>query len=337
MNLYCIESPDLNPYHNIALEEYLTDTVSDGEVILYIWRNRRTVVVGRNQNIFNECRCSLLKADGGFPARRLSGGGAVYHDEGNVNFSFIARNKLYTVEKQTAVILAAVQSLGLHAENSGRNDLTINGRKFSGNAFFSKKQASCHHGTLLLKTDTALLKKYLSVSKKKFEGKAVSSVQSRVCNLSDFDCLITPAKMTAALITAFGRLYGGDVQPYPAGRLCLPELEKAEKRFGSDAWIYGMNRVFTDSFERKFAWGLVSVCINVRSGIIADCVIHTDSLETELFPLAASKLSGRKFSSDETMQVFSELNRIVAGPQNKKTILCDIRDMIIHEQKISAL
>jgi lipoate-protein ligase A len=337
MNLYCIKSTSLNPYHNIALEEYLTDTVLDDEVILYLWRNERTVVVGKNQNIYNEYRCSLLKESGGFPARRLSGGGAVYHDKGNVNFSFIAPVSLYSVEKQTSVILSAVQSLGLHAEKSGRNDLTIDGKKFSGNAFFSKKKASCHHGTLLLKTNTEALKKYLTVSNKKFEGKAVKSVRSRVCNLSDFDITITPSKMIEALMTAFATIYGQEVKTYPDEKISVSEVLKNKKKFESDAWLYGKCHVFTNTFEKKFAWGLVTVSINLFKGKITDCVINTDALETEFFPIVASKLCGLPFKSNEISIAFDELEKTKDGELYKENVLTDIRKMIIDELKNAEL
>ena len=133
--LQVIISPQYDPFLNRAVEQYLTEHQEEGVVTLYLWKNQQTVVIGFNQNPYSECNVKLLLDEGGHLMRRGTGGGAVYHDLGNINFSFIADKRLYDVKKQLSVIQDALLAYGLEAEISGRNDLTCQGRKFSGNAF----------------------------------------------------------------------------------------------------------------------------------------------------------------------------------------------------------
>ena len=157
-----VRSDVTNPWDNLAREEQLVNLCEESEAILYLWRNAHTVVVGRNQNPWAECRLDLLESEGGKLARRSTGGGAVYHDLGNHNYSFILPRKRYNMERQLAVILGALRGLGLDAEFSGRNDLVIGGRKFSGNAYQLTRDKGLHHGTLLFSADMAMLSRYLN-------------------------------------------------------------------------------------------------------------------------------------------------------------------------------
>ena len=134
--LLTFESGSFDPFENLAIEQHLLETVGGGCCLFYLWQNQNTVVIGKNQNPYSECRVSLLEAEGGHLARRLSGGGAVFHDLGNLNFTFLVPTADYDLAKQQRVLLTACQSFGIPAEFSGRNDLLADGRKFSGNAFY---------------------------------------------------------------------------------------------------------------------------------------------------------------------------------------------------------
>ena len=134
--IFIYNAQGTDPHENLAAEKVLMDALAPGEAMLYLWQNLNTVVIGKNQNAWLECRTSLLDEEGGKLARRLSGGGAVYHDLGNLNFTFLMCKEDYNLDKQVAVIQKACALAGIHAEKSGRNDLLADGRKFSGNAFY---------------------------------------------------------------------------------------------------------------------------------------------------------------------------------------------------------
>ena len=203
-----IETDNTHPYKNLAVEEYLLLHCREKECILYLWQNQNTVVAGRNQNVWKECLVSRLEQDNGHIVRRLSGGGAVYHDLGNLNFTFLVRKENYDVSKQLDVILKAVQKLGIAAEKSGRNDILADGRKFSGNAFYEKGNYCYHHGTLMVNVNMEDLSKYLTVSKEKLKSKGVDSVRSRVVNLSEYVPELSIDLLKEKLREAFGEVYG---------------------------------------------------------------------------------------------------------------------------------
>ena len=167
------------------------------------------MVIGRNQNPWKECRTALLTEEGGHLARRLSGGGAVFHDLGNLNFTFLMPAADYDLPRQLAVIERACQSLGIPAARSGRNDLLAEGRKFSGNAFYQHAGKAYHHGTLMLDVDLEMVQRYLSPSKAKLAAKGVDSVRSRVVNLREFVPDLTIPQLADALIAALAEVYAG--------------------------------------------------------------------------------------------------------------------------------
>ena len=299
----CVIVSDMsNPYKNLSLEKFLLEGVMPGEVLLYLWRNERTVVCGRNQNIWKECNVEALLAAGGFPARRLSGGGAVYHDLGNLNFTFIACDAGYSLERQLEVITQAVRSFGIEAERTGRNDITAGGAKFSGNAFYKtnpnnfadRQVRRYHHGTLMIDVDRDMLSDYLNADKEKYTSKGVDSVKSRVCNLRDLNPCITASKMAQAMISAFEKVYGGYAEcfAYPSGAgilhgLCPLKLSEKEEEqicetaayFASDEWLYKNNIKFNVRLNHRFDFGDFDLRLNVEKGIIKETALYSDAMD----------------------------------------------------------
>lgn len=305
--LYFYQEPEVSgtPYRRLALEKYLTFHVQEGECILYLWQNIRTVVIGKNQNAWKECRVNELTADGGFLVRRLSGGGAVYHDRGNLNFTFCVRKKDFDIARQTGVILRAVQALGIPAELTGRNDLTAGGRKFSGNAYYESGDFCYHHGTLMLDVDREALTAYLNVSPEKLQSKGVDSVRSRVVNLKELCPELTQERLAQALKEAFSQEYGLEVAEYATDRLDAGEIRKEEAFFASEEWLYGRKLPFTHRMEARFAWGGLELLLDINAGKIRDCICHSDAMDQEAVARIPELLKGHRYEKRELISVFS--------------------------------
>ncbi len=303
--LYTVCAEGVNPYENLALEEYLLSQVPKDSVILYLWQNEHTVVIGRNQNPWTECRTALLSEDGGHLARRLSGGGAVYHDLGNLNFTFLCNEENHDLQKQLSVIQKAVSYCGIHAEFSGRNDLLADGRKFSGNAFYHSKGKAYHHGTLLVSSDTERLTKYLSPPKAKLESKGISSVRSRVVNLQSLSPALTCEAMKGHMVQAFAEVYGSQPASFTIGD--WEEVLLLKTRYESDEWLFGKPFPFSCTLEGHLPFGNLQLQLSVEQGIITAMQCYTDAMDSELPDKLSAVLIGCPLQADAMCQAISGL------------------------------
>ncbi len=297
-SLYLYSSTSFDPYWNLAAEKCLLDRVRPGECILYLWQNQNTVVIGKNQNAWTECRTSLLENEGGHLARRLSGGGAVFHDLGNLNFTFLVCHEDYDVDRQLSVIQEAVRLAGIQTERSGRNDVLADGKKFSGNAFYHQAGHAYHHGTLMVDVDKNKLQRYLSPSKAKLESKGVASVRSRVVNLRELSPALTCDKLRGYMVRAFEAVY--QLPPCPItlsdGELAQIARDKAV----NESWefLYGPRLPFTFQCESRFSWGGVQLQLQAKGGTITDSKIYSDAMDWQLAPAVEQALLGCRFSLD---------------------------------------
>lgn len=290
-------SKSLNPYENIATEKYLLDTISDDCCTLYLWQNQNTVVIGKNQNPWAECKCALLEQEGVKLARRLSGGGAVFHDTGNLNFTFICSTENYDINKHMLVIKKACEIGGIDTEISGRNDILADGRKFSGNAFYNSRGRSYHHGTILISADKERMQRYLTPSKAKLETKGVKSVKSRVVNLSELNPTLDCEIMRSNMIKAFEDVYG-----IKSTEFCITDNNKISEltdTFKSWDYIYGTKIPFTFSCEDRFEWGGIQLNLQVKNGIIEGVKVYTDAMDFNLADIIEASLTGCKFELSE--------------------------------------
>lgn len=318
MRLVFIESDQTNPYWNVAVENYLMQSDATDRVVMYLWKNRRTVVVGMNQNPFAECNVDELTADGGYVMRRTTGGGAVYHDDGNINFSFVAPYGLYDQERQFEVIRRAVESYGLEVELSGRNDMlvierdhsganeVISKRKFSGNAFSKGRSQRLHHGTILIKGNMDDLSRYLKVKPAKLHKHGVKSVQSRVVNLSELNGEIDSQNIVPCLRKAFVDVYGGgEVEEMSFNALMeLPQVRGLYEKYSSDEWLYGQWRHFKADRSGQFEWGAVDLCFAVDEarGVITSVTVNTDALDVTLAESIRACLNGASITQPPALR-----------------------------------
>lgn len=306
MSNYIYSAPTGDGWLNLARDGYFLENNKKGDVILYFYVNKNAVIIGRNQNAWKECNIANMDADGVQLVRRHSGGGAVFHDNGNLNFSFITDEKHYDLNRQMRVILNAVSKLGLKAELSGRNDITVDGKKFSGNAFSLAKGNRSHHGTILVNADLTKLSNYLCVSKEKMRSKGIDSVRARVCNICELSSGLTVEAMRRLVIESFIEEYGA-ASEYVFDGTALAEVEERRERLASWEWRFGKTPQFDFETDKRFSFGDTQVYFNSRNGVIRETKVYSDCLDTELTTEIENALTGVHFRKEEIKAALSKM------------------------------
>ena len=288
VNFIVLFSENNNIYYNLAVEKLLLNKKCD-LFFLFLWQASDTVVLGMNQNPFSECDLKKLEKDGVKVSRRITGGGAVFHDLGNVNFSFIAPKKFYDEAKQFDVVLSSLKKVGINAELTGRNDVAVSVFKVSGNAFYKGKTRCIHHGTLLVSSDLNKLSSYLTPSHYKLEKRGVSSVKSRVKNLVFFNETISPKVAITNLYEAFCEKYPtattGRIEDY----LTTNEINEEIKKISSTEYIFSKWSRQKSDFTKCFDWGICSfeILTDLNGKIVllkidSDCLFPNVITEIEI-------------------------------------------------------
>lgn len=272
-----IESHITDPAWNLAMEEYLFKLIPKGETCLFLWQNDNTIVVGKNQNTAGEINAEFVRQRGIHVVRRLSGGGAVYHDLGNLNFTFIAdaaENTGLDFARFCMPILQTLRSYGLDAQITGRNDMTLYGKKFSGNSQYIKNGRVLHHGTILFASDMSVLTNALRVDRSKIEGKGIASVSSRVTNLCDS---LPPDVTLKDFWKRLAECSGAD-QPFTLTEEDKTRIQKIkEERYDTWEWNYGCSPSYSATNRRRVeGCGMVEVGCQVSEGKIYDISFYGD-------------------------------------------------------------
>lgn len=271
-----------DPYVNLAIEEYVLNNFGEKDTYLLFYINKPSIIIGRNQNSIEEINTDYVEKNNIKVVRRLSGGGAVYHDEGNLNYSFITKDdgdSFHNFAKFTEPVVKALNSIGVPAELIGRNDLLIKGRKFSGNAQFSTKGRMFSHGTLMLDSEIENVVSALNVKKEKIESKGIKSIRSRVANISEF--LEDPISMDDFKALILKSIFEvddlKDVSRYELTEEDWQNIhEISKKRYQNWDWNYGKSPAFNKQVSHKFPSGLLDVRLNVKNGKIENCKIFGD-------------------------------------------------------------
>ncbi len=279
-----------NPWFNLATEDWLFQRAPLDQQILFLWRNQPCVVIGRAQNPWAECNLAKMVEDDVLLARRQSGGGTVFHDLGNTNFTFISPLSNYHKDNNLTLVTQTLNSFGINAYASGRNDICINDnegqpRKISGSAFRQNSDKAFHHGTLLLNTNLEQLRNYLHPSKLKLQSKGVASVRSRVMNLTEINPALSHDVLCETLINTFFDYYQhmGFIETLDEAQLkTQPSLMARYQEYSDWDWRFGKSLPFDLQLNQRFAWGEITLQLQFDQAKITEAAIYSDCLYPDL-------------------------------------------------------
>lgn len=307
---YIFNSNSYNPYKNLAIEDFLVNFANENQhFILYFWQNENTVVIGRNQDAFSEVNLDFMIKNKIKLARRKTGGGAVFHDKNNLNFSFIIPKNRFNKLKSSNIIKKALFNLGIDSEISGRNDILVNNKKISGNAYLNKENVTLHHGTILLNTNFELLENVLNINTVKLKSHGVKSVKNRVLNLNELYPNITIKDLKQEIKKEFENTYLNKCQ------LFKDDLQIEKDFYSSEEWIYGDKKFINlKKYSHKFDWGICEIKI-LNSKEKKYVKIYSDALEYDFISNAEYLINSNNMQNKnidkEIIEIFEFCNNLL--------------------------
>jgi lipoate-protein ligase A len=305
-----IKNDNTNPYINHAIEEYVLDKFS--EDVFMLWRNESCILIGKNQNTLSEIDIDYVKQHNLAVVRRMSGGGAIFNDLGNLNFTFISSidgNNFAHFERFTYPIINALKKLSINAELTGRNDLTIEGKKFSGNAQYQHRNRILHHGSILFSVDMSKLSQALKSKDIKFQDKAVKSVKDRVTNIQQY--LNAPMDVIEFKQFLMQNIMKEEKNSkwYELTEIDWVNIQKiCDCKYATWIWNYGHSPKFNYHNEKKFPGGIVQVNINIQKGFIKDVRFYGDFFSSCDIKELEDRFVGIRYSKEDLENAFINID-----------------------------
>ena len=303
-----IRNPSRDPYFNLASEQYLLDNVEND--VFMLWINSPSVIIGRNQNAYSELNVPFIEQNGIKAVRRLTGGGAVFHDCGNVNFTFIKKAEKDTAlnfEMFTLPVINAIKALGGDdACLSGRNDVMLKGRKVSGNAQTVRNGKVLHHGTLLYSADFSKMEGALKVDAEKMKSKGIKSVRSRVGNIKELlGCDFSPEEFLSFIEKFVSK--GGEHEIREFSPDEIKQIDKlAKERYSTWEWNFGASKEFGFKSGKRFPFGRVEVSVSTDRGMITDIAFSGDFFGKKSVSELEKSLTGVKYDRSEIVRILKK-------------------------------